>query len=61
MSMRHHAVRPLQRQRPTTPHRSRLRPWPVLPVAVRTQLSQQFAQLLRHIRDGEAGRAEHAE
>jgi hypothetical protein len=47
-----HAVRPLQP--PTTPRRSRLRPWPVLPVVVRTQLSQQFAQILRQVRDGEA-------
>jgi hypothetical protein len=60
MSIRPQPVRPPQ-QRPTTPQRSCLRPWPVLPATVRTQLSQQFAQVLRRVRDGEAGHAEHAE
>ncbi len=60
MSIRPQPVRPLQR-RPRTPHRSHLRPWPVLSAAMRTQLSQQLAQVLRRVRDGEAGHAEHAE
>jgi hypothetical protein len=60
MLIRPQPVRPLQ-QRPRIPHRSHLRSWPVLPAVVRTQLSQQFARVLRRVRDGEAGHAEHAE
>jgi hypothetical protein len=60
MSLRPQPVRPLQQQ-PMTPHRSRLRPWPSLPTMLRTQLSQQLAQVLRHVRDGETGHVDHAE
>ena len=60
MSIRPQPVRPPQQQ-PRIPQRSRLRPWPALSATMRTQLSQQFAQVLRRVRDGEAGHAEHAE
>ena len=48
-------------QRPPTPHRLRPRPRPVLSAAMRTQVSQQLAQVLRRVRDEGAGHAEHAE
>jgi hypothetical protein len=60
MSICPHAVRFLQ-QKSRPRQRSRLRPWPRLPAAVRIQLAQQLAQVLSRVRDGEAGRADHVE
>jgi len=55
-----HPARPLD-YRLATPHRPRLRPWPVLPATAQMQLAQQVARVLQRVRTGEARHADRPE